>query len=147
MGEQLLYQYLNVSRARTRGVELSAGATLVEGLTAELGYTFTDASDLKHAVPLNAQSHHRGFGQVRWRMKRWGLTATLRCSVTGEAPIVDTDTIVDKIPAFVMLDARVAKTFGSHVEVFVAGMNLGGAGGVTFPIPPRTVFAGLSVKN
>jgi hypothetical protein len=26
-------------------------------------------------------------------------------------------------------------------------MNLGGAGGVSFPIPPRTVFAGLTVKN
>lgn len=146
-GELLRYQYVNLSRARSRGFEASAGVTVIEPLSVEVGYTFTDTRDLSTGLPLEGQGQHRGFGQARFRMRDWGLTATLRLSVTGPRPFLIDDTTVRWSAPFGILDARVAKTFGRHLEIYVAGMNLGAAGGPDLPIPPISVFGGVTVRD
>lgn len=148
--EQQVFQYQNVARARSLGFELSAGVTIFEGLTAEGGYTFTDARDLTAGLSLENQSQHRGYGQVRWRLRDWGLTTLVRCSVTGPRAVYVAETATTAVTwenPFALLDVRVAKSFGSHVEVFAAGMNLLGAGKVDLPIPPRSLFAGVTVRD
>lgn len=142
------FSYGNVERARSRGLEVSAGAALIEALSVEAGYTLTDARNVSTGLPLEGQSIHRWFGQARLRVRDWGLTATLRFSVTGERPFLnDTGTAVQWTSPFGILDARVAKTFGKHVEVYAAGMNLAAAGGTDLPIPPISVMGGVTVRD
>ncbi len=145
--ERQRFQYVNYNRVRSWGAELSAGVTIIEPLALEAGYTFTDARDLGSGLPVENQAMHRGFGQARFRMKSWGLTATLRASVTGPRPFLQDDGSVQYAAPFGILDARVAKTFGKHIEVFAAGMNLGAAGGGDLPIPPLSAFLGVTVRD
>ncbi len=145
--EVLRYQYINVARARSRGMELSAGVTPLPGLSVLGGYTLTDARNLTEDRPLEAQGAHRWFGQVRYRNRQWGFTAQLRFSVTGQRPFT-TDTGTSWSQPFGMLDARLGKSINPHLEVFLAGANLLNAGDAQFlPIAPRTVFAGLTVHD
>ncbi|MBK7863980.1 MAG: TonB-dependent receptor [Archangiaceae bacterium] len=146
-GELLRYRYVNIGKARTRGVEASVSVMILEGLSAEAGYTFTDARDISAGLPLEGQAQHRGFGQVRWRQKRWGLTASARISVTGPRPLLVDDTTVRYTAPFAMLDARVAKAFGTHLELFLAGMNLLDQGSQDLPMPPRSLYLGLTVRD
>ena len=148
-GELLRFRYVNLARVRSRGLEASVSwATPLRGLSVEAGYTLTDARDLTAGLPLDGQSPHRWLSQARYRHREWGLTATARASVTGPRPFnVDEQTTQWSAP-FVMLDARVAKALGDHLELFVAGANLAGAGNAADnPIPPRSVFAGVTLHD
>ena len=146
---ELRYQYANISRGRSRGGEVSAGVTPWDPLSLEVGYTLTDTRDFSTGLPLEGQAAHRGYGQIRLRLRQWGLTALVRCAVTGPRPLLNDDgASVRYTKAFAMLDARIAKTLGRFVEVFVSGMNLLGAGNaVDLPSPPRSVFAGVTVHD
>ena len=143
------FQTTNLARARTRGGELSVGwATPFRPLSLEAGYTLTDSFDLTQQVPLDGQALHRWFGQARFRHRDWGLTALIRFSVTGARPFSVDETSTQWTEPYAMLDARVAKTLGSHLELFIAGQNLVGAGSaVDLPIPPRSVFGGLTLHD
>jgi len=145
--ERQRFQYVNYDRVRSYGAELSASVTIVEPLAIEGGYTFTDARVLTTGTPVENQAMHRGFGQARLRLKQWGLTGTLRLSVTGPRPFLEDDGSIYYAAPFGILDARVAKTFGRHFEVFAAGMNLGAAGGGDLPIPPLSAFLGVTVRD
>ncbi|MBL8957893.1 MAG: TonB-dependent receptor [Myxococcaceae bacterium] len=145
--ERQRFQYVNLSRVRSWGAEASASVTIIEPLSLEAGYTFTDARELIVGVPVDNQAMHRGFGQARFRKRDWGLTATVRFAVTGPRPFLQADGSVQYTAPFGILDARVAKTLGRHVELFVGGMNLAAAGGGDLPIPPLSVFGGVTVRD
>jgi vitamin B12 transporter len=53
------FQAQNVGKARTRGVEVEASATPVDGLTLGLAYTYTDAEDLTTGEPLRRVPKNR----------------------------------------------------------------------------------------
>ncbi len=140
------FQYVNASRGRSRGLESSLTVTVPGPVALTAGYTLTDARNLEGDTPLDGQSTHRWFGQARYRNRPFGVTAQLRASVTGARPFSGPQG-TQSTAAFVLLDARVAKTISSAVELFVAGNNLLQAGDVsTLPIAPRSVFCGLTIQ-
>lgn len=148
-GSTMRFQTTNLARARTRGGELSvAWATPYKPLSLEAGYTLTDSFDLTQRLPLDGQALHRWFGQTRFRERDWGLTALVRFSVTSGRPFSVDEVTTQWTEPFAMLDARVAKTLGTHLELFVAGQNLLGAGSAAdLPIPPRSIFGGLTLHD
>ncbi len=149
-GDVLRFAHVNIDRARTRGFEFSAGATPVRGLTLLVGYTLTDARNLTEDTPLDGQSPHRWFAQVRYSYRPAGLTAQVRASVTGQRPFAtgQEEEPTRWSPAFGMLDARVGWRAMPFLEFFVAGANLLGSGDAQYnPIPPRTVFVGVTVQG
>lgn len=148
-GETLRFRNINLSRARTRGVEASVSwVTPFRPLSLEAGYTFNDARNLTEALPIDGQSSHRFVAQAHFRKRAWGLTAVTRLSVTGPRPYVTGEESTHWTKPWTMVDAQVSKTLGSHFELFVAGTNLAGAGdGYDLPIPPRAVFGGVSIHD
>ncbi|MGQ0506443.1 MAG: TonB-dependent receptor plug domain-containing protein [Myxococcaceae bacterium] len=145
-GELLRFQYVNISRARSRGLESQVRWQASKLFSVEAGYTLTDARNLTEGTPLEGQASHRAILQARFRHRPWGLTAMVRSSYTGPRPFL-TDATVTRSRGYVMVDARVAKTLGSYVELFVSGSNLAGFGDAAeLPIPPRNVFGGVTVR-
>ncbi len=142
--ETIRFRYVNLARVRSRGLETSIQLTLVAGLALQLGYTLTDARNLSENRPLDGQSMHRFFGLVRYRHRPWGLTGQLRWSVTGPRPLSEGDAL-RFTSSYGLLDARIAKTIINLIDVFIAGTNLLQSGNANnLPIPPRSIFAGIT---
>ncbi|MGH7312779.1 MAG: TonB-dependent receptor domain-containing protein, partial [Candidatus Rokuibacteriota bacterium] len=57
---------LNVGRARTEGVEVSAAVDLLDTLTVSGGYTHTDTEDLSTGRPLRRFPRHRYTAGLTW---------------------------------------------------------------------------------
>ena len=69
-------QMVNVSRARTRGIEFEARIKVASGLTTRLGYTYLDASNRVSGARLIRRPRHTFDGDVEYRSRTaWALGA------------------------------------------------------------------------
>lgn len=143
------FSYVNVARARTRGLETMVRLGPVVGLTLELGYTLTDARDESRGRPLDGRALHAGSFALSFLRPSWGLEAMARGTVLGPRPYSVEDargevTTVWTAP-MVQLEARVAYTVKRHVTAFVGGQNLLDAGDPRYsPLVPRSFYGGIS---
>lgn len=147
-GGMIRYRNENIDSAMTRGVETSLRLEPVRGLTATLGYTFTDSRDVATGMALTGRARHRGTFNLRHVWAALGLESMVRGSVVGRRPINSADGFgeiqVLETPAYVQLDARVAKDFGRHLTVFVQAENLLDAGDPELlTLQPRSFAAGV----
>lgn len=139
------FAYVNVAAATTQGAELQLRVQR-GGLAIDLGYAFTDAVDESVRRPLIGRARHRGTAGVTWRHARLGAEATVRAAVHGPRPFYDApDADIRWTATYATLDARVAKTLRGRFDLFLGGENLLDAGHPRdLPIPPRTVYGGVS---
>jgi outer membrane receptor for ferrienterochelin and colicins len=150
-GSLTLADYANTAHAVSAGAEAAVTWSPIRFLTLGVGYTFTHARDLDTGYEFEGQPEHRVVGQLRVRVREWGLTGFLRAAWTSLRPLVDgQDVPVGRSaygydPRYLLLDARVAWRFLTFFEVFVAGNNLTGeVTNQSLPLPPRSFTGGLS---
>ena len=156
--DPVTFNYENVARAYTQGIELNGRVKLpVRSTYLDLAYTFLDARDLTRDRPLEGRSRHRVNAQLTTRYRPLNLEAVVRGAWVsrrtyflgvggGMANVIglgeDTPT---GAPAYVDLEAQVTYRFrSSGIELFVNGYNLFNAGDQQFnPRPPRGVLGGI----
>jgi outer membrane receptor for ferrienterochelin and colicins len=141
----LFFTYANIERARTRGGEVSATVSPAPWLSWGVGATLTDARNLSTDQPLDNQALFRAVSQLRLRFRSIGVNGFVRASVTSGRPLSDGEASTRYTAPFVLVDARVSKTFFERLELFVVANNLVGAGNASdLLLTPRQVYGGLS---
>ncbi|MGH7580742.1 MAG: TonB-dependent receptor plug domain-containing protein, partial [Gemmatimonadales bacterium] len=120
----LLFQYANVSRARTYGVELEAGMVL-PSVRFEAGYAWLGTEDRATGRPLLGRPEHSG-RLVTTVAPAGGLRATLSGIYTGTTPMErdDAGAITSERESFLRIDARVAQRLPWGVELSLGADNL-----------------------
>ncbi len=135
---------INVGRARTRGVETTAGfrRRTVEG---RLTATRLDTENLEDRLDLLRRPEWRGSLVVTWRPEDWAVTAT--AFHTGSRPDVDPATFERATnPGYERLDVAVAYRGWSRWSPYARVENLTEetySEALGFPAPGRTMVAGV----
>ncbi len=83
-GSKKVYKAMNISEARTQGVETEFGLTLPYGFNASANYTYLDAKDKTTGERLSGKARHTAGGKLGYRLDSWGFWASLRCDYNGE---------------------------------------------------------------
>jgi outer membrane receptor for ferrienterochelin and colicins len=144
----LRFSYGNIARARTLDAEAHAAFELLEArLRLEAGFAVTHARDLDTDDKLSGVPPWRAQAAARWRDDKLGLSGDAELAFTGARsyPMGATTTVTDR-----RLDARarVAKSFGDHLQLFFGIDNLLDEGDATLqPVAPRTGYIGLSATR
>ncbi len=151
------FNYENVARAYTQGVELNGRFKLpVRSTYLDLGYMLLDAKDLTRDRPLEGRSRHRVNAQLATRYRPLDLEAVVRGSwVSGRPYYLGVAGGMANVlgygeeqevwaPSYFDLEASVTYKLRSGFEVFVTGYNLLNVGDQQFnPRPPRGVLGGV----
>lgn len=151
-GEPNEYSYVNVSAARTAGVESLVNLTPAEGLALKVGYSYLSARDLELDRPLEFQTRHRVNGQVHYEYEPYGLGATIRGVWTDGKPYfddVDGNGVEERYetPDYAIFNARLAHDIRDWLTLFAGVDNLGDVGDAEFlAIAPRTYYGGLEIS-
>lgn len=152
-GTTTQYLYVNVSRARTRGVEGTFRLRPLDWVTTELGYTLLDARSLPDGKVLENRARHRVNAVITFRQSDWGTEAVLRGALTSSRTVYLSSNGVDPTdpttaPAYGLLDLRVQQRVYRWLSVFVGARNLLDAGDVRYlPLAPRQFYGGLDVHD
>ena len=155
--DPVTYNYENVARAYTQGVELNGRMRLpAPGTFLDVGYMLLDSKDQTRDRPLEGRSRHRVNTQLTTRYRPWNLEAVVRGSwVSGRPYFLGSDGGMANViglgdeeevwaPAFFDLEAQVSYRFKAGFTFFVNGYNLLNAGNQQFnPRPPRGVLGGV----
>ncbi len=151
-GEALRFTYANIGTAHTQGLELGLRVRW-RVVSAELGYTYTDAVDSSESEPqpLEGRAAHRANAQVTLRA-RWGGSMTTRVALVGPRPyFVDDDgngTLeLFEAATYATIDGRAGYDLSEDSSVFAGVDNLTDAGDTRFTtLPPRMLYAGVTAK-
>ncbi len=81
------FHYINIDRTRTTGAELEVDARLMDRLTLQGTYAYTDAVDLGAGTPMLRVPRDTGSASLIWNDGRWGADLTVR----AEGPDADED--------------------------------------------------------
>ena len=125
----LLLGYVNVGRATTQGVQASILVRPLAFLQIRGGYEFTHTRDHATDLPLEGRPEHRGTAAVELLQVPWGLIASIRGEFVGPRPFYLLDELgqaaeTEPSNPYALLNIRVAKRFGRHIEIFVGVENL-----------------------
>jgi len=140
--------YVNIGRARTRGLEVSAEARAGEDLTLRASYTRLEARNLDSGAGLLRRPKDKFSARADWTFLR-KLTLALSAVYTGKRPDKDfsgwaTRDVV--LPGYWLADASVAFSFSGMTQVFLRADNLFDARYETvfgYGTPGFSVFAGF----
>lgn len=80
------YQYVNVGKALTQGVELNTTTRFGKGLSLSLGYSYLDATDEVTDEPLPFESKHSGNWRLGYENHKIGLDIGLSGEFVGSMP-------------------------------------------------------------
>lgn len=117
-----VFSYANVARARTRGVETTAGWQFAPGWKLTAGYTYTEADDLSNDQPLTRRPTHQGRLGLDGRTGIAGMSWLVRARAQS-SEVVDADK-GSTSPGYAVLDAVLNQRFGDHLTVFAGVDNL-----------------------
>lgn len=151
-GSTTLFEYVNIGRATTRGVETQAAVVVLRRLTLDGSYTFVHTLDHSTGRALPGRPRHSGTAGVRYRRPASGTSLRIRSAILGHRPFfadTDDDGVEEEqpSPAFATVDLRIAQRFFGHAQAFAGIENLLGAGNATdTPLQPRTYYGGLTIR-
>ncbi|WP_320159498.1 MULTISPECIES: TonB-dependent receptor [unclassified Marinobacter] len=117
-----VYRYANVDKARTRGVETTAGWQFSPGWEVTAGYTYTQAEDRATGLELPNRPQH----QARLGLDGPGGIPGLNWSVrvrNQSSEYVDTDE-TKKSPGYTTVDLKLNQTFSDNLQLFAGVDNL-----------------------
>lgn len=109
--------------SNSRGIELSGRLKLLDNLTLDVGYTFTEAVDATDSRLMRVPRHKVTAGATLKANDR--TTLTLRGTWVGDS--VDTDYSVGEIrhlPNYFLLDAGLTWDWSDNVSISLTGKNL-----------------------
>ncbi|WP_437321801.1 TonB-dependent receptor plug domain-containing protein [Sorangium sp. So ce385] len=145
------YTYMNVAKARTAGVELSATFQAASWLRADAGYAYLwtrdDTGD--RPQPLSGKPPHTAQAALRADLPfQLELVARLR-TIASAFIEVDDRGVTRRAPGFTTLDARLARPLWPSSQAYVGVRNLLGAQkdpnrrNDHRPLEGRTVYLGV----
>ncbi|HLK24272.1 MAG TPA: TonB-dependent receptor [Caulobacteraceae bacterium] len=142
-------RYINIARARSRGVEVEGEAALGWGFRLRGTYSYTDAIDATTHVNLRRVPLNSGSAEMFW--KHGKLDAALSVRTEG----VDLDTDLDGFtpvvrPGFVVADLAGGYALNSHVRLTARISNLADARyeqAFGFGAAGRTFLLGLRLND
>lgn len=70
-------EYINSSKARANGFEITINSYLGSGFNLSLGYSFVDTKDYDTGKPLIRSSKHIGTGNINWNKSWWIIDSNL----------------------------------------------------------------------
>lgn len=145
----LVYRNVNVSKATTRGAELSA-RVIHHGTEASLGYTLLDAKNDETGLALSRRSRHTARATVTHRWWERGLLTDLSARYASKAPAIGENAtgepaIVAWQGAFLSVDGQARMTIARHTTLSVGVNNLLDQRPEMYtPAFARQVYVGLS---
>lgn len=143
-GGTAIFQYVNVAKAITTGVDNRLSWFVNRYLKATLGYSLTYAYDLSIGRMLQGRSLHRGHVGLLFRYK--GLMLRGMLSLIDRMPyyLSDTATTPDAYTArYWTADVNAEYSIGAGISIFAGGENLNSAGDATYmPLAPARYFGG-----
>ncbi|KAA3661202.1 MAG: TonB-dependent receptor [Calditrichaeota bacterium] len=83
-----IFSYYNIYEAITKGVEVDATLNLIDGITAELGYSYTSAQN-NNGIDLPYRVPHFLKWKLVYEPDIWGLRANIRGRWFDEKPVLD----------------------------------------------------------
>ncbi|WP_437312127.1 TonB-dependent receptor plug domain-containing protein [Sorangium sp. So ce388] len=143
------YTYMNIARARTAGIELSATFQATAWLRAEAGYAYLWTSDdtTEPGKPLSSKPPHTAQAALRADLP-FQLELVTRLRTISGAFIQEGL----RAPGFTTLDARLARPLWPSSQAYVGVRNLLGAQkdpdrhGDHRPLEGRTVYLGVAAE-
>ena len=147
-----IFQYQNIARALTQGVELSGRYRLSDALELKAGYTWLKSEDRDSGKTLTQRPEH----QIKWgldyQQREWGSLISLR-GVHQSKEYVDAQNQIVS-PAWTSWDIKLTQTLGKGLKFFAGIDNLtnehrdpGEAGRDFRPLEPRFVYLGLRYQR
>jgi outer membrane receptor for ferrienterochelin and colicins len=123
-GALVRYRYANVSRGRTWGTELEAGAVLAR-LRLEAGYAWLATEDASTRRPLLNRPAHSGRVSASSPLSA-GLRASVTGVYTGSTPMErdESGRVTGTRDAFTRIDARVARRLPLELELALGVDNM-----------------------
>ena len=147
------YGYLNIGRARTRGVETRARIHLLPSrgahrLRADVSYTFLDARDRESQRALPGRSRHMGTLHLRYEHRTHGLRALVRSSLNGARTFFPNEDEVIEAEPYLSLDLRVEKSvLDGRLRMYAGVDNVMNNGGIYLGARPRTFWFGIAARR
>ena len=147
-----IFEYQNIARALTQGVELSGRYHFGSGFTFKSSYTWLDSEDRDTGNKLTERPEHQIKLGFDYEQKNWGTTFTVR-GVYQSEEYIDGDNQLQS-PAWNTWDIKLTQALGKSLKVFAGVDNLTdehrnpNKHGLDFrPLEPRFVYLGLQIEG
>lgn len=141
-----VFGYVNISSARTGGLESRLTASPIEGWTVDVGYTFTDTLDRSSNRPLPGRARHQASAKTTYQPAGSVIRMSMRGSLYGSRVFFQNDDEVSSSP-YADLSGRIAGELAPFLSVFAGVENVLGAGDATLlPIAPRSFYGGMTAR-
>lgn len=150
------YAYVNVERARTRGVEAAVEVRPWRPVEVQGSYTFTDARDLGLDRPLSGRATHRGTVGLSTEVAPTGTVLAASAAIVGPRPFYASDQIgsfaggADRpviSEAHALADVRVEQRLAEPLSLVVGVDNVLDAGQADYlRVAPRFLYAGVDAS-
>ncbi len=144
-----IFRYANVERARTHGVELTAGWQIQPGWKVSAGYTYLDTEDLKTGEQLTRRPRHQGLASIDGLTPLPGMSWLARVRSQSD-DVVDAETNAIS-PGFTTLDLKLNQDIGQHLRLFTGINNVTDAqrnfndSSDFGPVSGRFIYVGLTL--
>ncbi len=134
--------YQNVSRTRSRGVELNLDAALTDTLDLSASYTFTAAKDRETDLQLDRRPRSQAFAALAWQATERFKT---NVSLTYNGSETDRGSVLDN---WVRFDVRASYQLKDNIEIYGRIDNLFDAeyqSVIGYGTPGASVFGGFRI--
>lgn len=145
-----VYTYRNVAKARTRGIETTAGWQLAPGWELTAGYTYTEAEDRSGGVDLTRRPEHQGRVALDGRTGIPGMSWSTRIR-SQSSEVVDAS-FGRTSPGFTTVDLKLNQRLGDNLKLFAGVDNLTDRQrdfdnqNDFGPVAGRFIYGGLTLK-
>ncbi|XOZ32996.1 TonB-dependent receptor plug domain-containing protein [Halomonadaceae bacterium KBTZ08] len=145
-----VFQYANVDRARTSGVETTLGWRFSPGWKLSAGYTYLAAEDRDTGQRLTRRPRHQGRLTLNGATPVQGLSWRVQVR-SQSSELVDQETGAES-PGFTTADLKINQSVGEHLTLFTGIDNLTDEqrdfndSNDFGPVKGRYIYAGLSLN-
>ncbi|HLI67745.1 MAG TPA: TonB-dependent receptor [Caulobacteraceae bacterium] len=141
-------RYVNIARARSRGLEAEADAVLPYGLRLQASYSYIDATNALTGVRLPRSPLNSGSASLFWTHGPWDAAFTVRAEDQDLDTGLDFSPVVR--PGFAVADLAGGYRLNGHVRLTARVENLADRRyeeAFGFGEPGRTVFVGVRLAD
>lgn len=122
------YLYENISKARTKGLDISLNAYICKNLTFGLNYSYLDARDKTNNKRLDGSAYHTGTASLNWKkeMKKYFFNVNLngRSQSSGYYAQSSNKYINSKVSAYQLVNIATTHTF-TGFKSFIPQFGIG----------------------
>ncbi|MEM7293536.1 MAG: TonB-dependent receptor, partial [Pseudomonadota bacterium] len=118
-----LFEYVNIARSRTQGIELAWGQQLSSAWQYHIAYTYLDTEDRNTGNTLPDRPEHQVKTDLRYYYEAWAVDVSLLGTFQTEE-FVDVDNNIES-PGWRTWDLKINKSLSDGISLFAGIDNLG----------------------